>query len=146
MPVDSSGALTTDDEALVELEVTFLFQSHDGVRQIAYGLCDAYGTPLPNPVLTRPQADAFIDRYWRHERRRYPVYYDTDAGPEAARLYLTDQSRQELLFQFGLLLLLCPVVSLLVTMFLARWRMSYVNRRRLRRDRHASVSMEEVSR
>ena len=128
-PVDA------DQPGLVALEVTFLFESRDGVRQISYGICDAFGAPLPDPVLSQPQADAFIDRYWRHDRRRYPVYYDPATGPTSARLHLSLEGRQDLLFQFGLLLLLCPIVSLIVTVGLARWRLSQMNRRRLRRDR-----------
>ena len=110
-PVDKSG------EA-VALEVTFLFATSDDSRHIGYGICDAYGAPLPDPVLSATDAEEFMRDYWQRRAFRFPVYWDSDAT--AAKMYFTDKSHQELYYKFGLILLLCPLLSLLPVLWLSR--------------------------
>ena len=131
---------SADDRNLVAVQVTFVFQTGDNSRQIAYGLCDAYGNPIPDPVLPRQDADEFIKNYWRLDSRRFPIYYHPDEGPTTARMYFTDGSRQELHFHFGLILLLCPVISLGPALLIARSRQEKVNRKLRSRDNHPATA------
>ena len=109
-----------DASDLVALEITFLFERADGARHIGYGICDAYGQPLPDPLLPADAAQEFIQDYWQRRAFRFPVYWYGDVT--TARMYFTDSSSQQLYYQFGIILILCPFISFLPILWLTRRR------------------------
>lgn len=97
-------------EDRVRLVMAFDFRlpstgDHGEVHAIGYGRADAYGRPLPDPVVSRDDLQGWRDRLLASERRDGRVLYDPEDPIESARFVAGGGFWR---YQVGVILLLAP--------------------------------------
>ena len=91
------------------LDATDLGYGQEDIVAYGYGQCDAFGRPLANLIVDPPTARHYIDVLAK-SNAPYPVYYDRHDPLGSARLYMDDGGNPIWQFEFGILLMVSPLL------------------------------------